>query len=118
MAAVLLVFGAVMLKERVEKSKAAKREKKELDESRYRDLVEETERRLSRVESGQVIRHQHSGSESEDELESEHVASPIHEDGAPPAYEYHGQRNTELSDESTSKEARKKKRFSFLRRGR
>ncbi|KAF7194269.1 hypothetical protein HII31_04302 [Pseudocercospora fuligena] len=118
MAAVLLVFGAVMLKERVEKSKAQKAQKKELDESRYRDLVEETERRLSRTESGQVIRHQHSGTESEDELESEHLASPVQEDEAPPAYGYHGRRPSEHEVEDVKREGRKKKRFSFLRRGR
>ncbi|KAF2165185.1 hypothetical protein M409DRAFT_56063 [Zasmidium cellare ATCC 36951] len=50
MAAVLLVLGAVAIKERVEKKKAAKRM---VDDLRYQELQAETERRLSlgRMES-------------------------------------------------------------------
>ncbi|KAF2216201.1 hypothetical protein CERZMDRAFT_81354 [Cercospora zeae-maydis SCOH1-5] len=59
MAALLVVLGGAMLAERVEKSKEKKRLKKELDEMRYQELVEETGRRLSRTDSsgGQVIRN-------------------------------------------------------------
>lgn len=74
MAAVLLVLGAVAIRERVEKSKAAK---KMNDDLRYQELQAETERRLSahRTESGEsghVIDHE--ASEEEDEV-------------PPPAYE-------------------------------
>lgn len=54
MAAVLLVVGSAMITERVQKDKEKKRLKKEHDETRYRELVEETGRRMSRTDSGQV----------------------------------------------------------------
>ncbi|EME47094.1 hypothetical protein DOTSEDRAFT_69158 [Dothistroma septosporum NZE10] len=54
MAAVLLIWGAVTIRERVEKKAEEKRMKKERDAMRYAELQKETERRLSlrRSESG------------------------------------------------------------------
>ena len=50
----LLIWGAVTIRERVEKKAEEKRAKKQLDTMRYAELQEETERRLSlrRSESG------------------------------------------------------------------
>ncbi|KAI5358102.1 hypothetical protein Slin14017_G114630 [Septoria linicola] len=56
MAAVLIVLGGAMIAERVEKSKEKKRLKKEHDDTRYKELVEETGRRMSRTESGPLVR--------------------------------------------------------------
>ncbi|KAK4505342.1 hypothetical protein PRZ48_003305 [Zasmidium cellare] len=60
MAGVLLVFGAVAIRERIEKKKASKRM---IDDLRYQELQAETERRLSlgrtgSGDSGQVVRRE------------------------------------------------------------
>lgn len=79
MAGVLLVLGAVALKEHVEKKKAAK---KMVYDARYQELQAETERRLSlgRTESGEsgVASHVIENSRSEGEEE---------EEMPPPSYE-------------------------------
>lgn len=82
MAGVLLVLGAVAVKERIEKKKAAKRM---IDDLRYQELQAETEQRLSlgRTGSGEsdgrrdVI--EHTASEEEEEEREQ--------DGVPPSYE-------------------------------
>lgn len=72
MAALILVAGAALV-EKLEKQAALKKAKKDHDDARYKELVEETERRLSlsRTESdGQVIRHESGeefGASAEDE---------------------------------------------------
>ncbi|GIZ46492.1 hypothetical protein CKM354_000961800 [Cercospora kikuchii] len=73
MAAVLIVLGGAVIAERVEKSKEKKRLKKEHDDTRYRELVEETGRRLSQTDSNQIIRH---SSVASDDLVEDDAATP------------------------------------------
>lgn len=67
-----------MIAERVEKSKEKKRLKKEHDDTRYRELVEETGRRLSHTDSNQIIRH--SSVASDDLVEDDATTPPPYEE--------------------------------------
>lgn len=85
MAAVLLIWGAVTIRERVEKKAEEKRVKKERDAVRYAELQEETERRLSLRRSGSRSRNHTVVGEVEEEAEDERwweqpaVQVPAHE---------------------------------------
>jgi hypothetical protein len=89
MAAIFIVAG-LAIADKVEKKKEAKRLKKARDEQRYRELQIETNCRLARTKSGNVIENtfiddpEHEGNvnESEEQLQSSAV-----DDAPPPAYE-------------------------------
>lgn len=98
-----------MITERIQKDKEKKRLKKEHDETRYRELVEETGRRPNRTESGQVVCHS-AGSVDEQQVvqEEEEVPSP-HDDtprteSNPPA-----QRLDQVRSQNSSHNAARKK---------
>lgn len=85
MAAIFIVAG-LAIADKVEKKKEAKRQKKANDEARYRELQIETNRRLARRESGNVIENPLIDYTEEDEEDDEYVQSAVDE-AKPPAYE-------------------------------
>lgn len=71
MAAILIAAGFAVA-EKIDKKKQAKKEKKAMDERRYRELQAETKQRLARTASGNVVPVDEDAS-SESENESEEV---------------------------------------------
>lgn len=112
MAAVLLVFAGTVLRERAEK----RRKKKESDETRHRELVEKTESRLSRNESGQEIRHHYSGTASDNDVATDQVAPPSYEDVVP-SNGAQGVGRTTAEPQGMNRSLLERKRFSFPRKG-
>ena len=84
MAAIFIVAG-LAIAEKVEKKKEAKRQKKALDEKRYRELQIETTRRLSRTQSGNVI--ENTFVENPEEAEDDDTLQKVVDDPSPPPYE-------------------------------
>lgn len=111
-----MVVGGAMVTERIAKDKEKKRLKKEHDETRYRELVEETGRRLSRTESGQVVRQ--SASSIEEQAGQRDEVPSLYNDTAevesnPAAHQSHQVR----SQDSSHNAAKKKRGFrSFFRK--
>lgn len=83
MAAILIVAG-LAIADKVEKKKEKKRKKKADDAARYRELQIETNRRLSRHESGNVIQNTY---EEQDEGYDDELQSHALDGAPPPAYE-------------------------------
>ena len=73
MAAIVIMAG-LAIADKVDKKKEQKRQKQLNDDQRYRDLQVETDRRLKRTQSGNVITEEGNEEDEEDE--------------APPSYDY------------------------------
>lgn len=89
MAALFIVAG-LAIADKVEKKKEAKRQKKALDEARYRELQIETSQRLARTQSGTIIEgafSEEDGEEHEESAADEDARKVAVDDVAPPAYE-------------------------------
>lgn len=83
--AALIVVAGLAIAEKVEKKKAAKRLKKANDEDRYRQLQIETNSRLARTQSGNIIQNTFVDEPEQDDQE-EHLHSAV-DDDSPPAYD-------------------------------
>ena len=84
MAAIFIVAG-LAIAEKIEKKKEAKRQKKAKDEARYRELQIETDKRLARTQSGNVIENE-PAEYPEEEDEEDYQQSAV-DDPSPPPYE-------------------------------
>ncbi|KAK4631064.1 hypothetical protein CLAFUW4_02697 [Fulvia fulva] len=128
MAAVLLIWGAVTIRERIEKAAEEKRAKKERDAMRYAELQEETERRLSlrRSESGnhtvvgKVVDAEEEEEEDDRWWEEPSMRVPVHEpQSQPPAAARSGgvEVRREREDAITEKKSSRRRRGikNFLR---
>lgn len=80
--AALLIVGMVALAEKIERKKEEKRQKKlAIDEARYKELQVETERRLSRTQSGTIIEYPAEDTDDDEDLRTPDSVAP------PPSYE-------------------------------
>lgn len=86
MAAIFIVAG-LAIADKVEKKKEAKRQKKARDEARYRELQIETNRRLSRTKSGNVVEDTFIENPEEPEEDENDLKQTAIDDASPPPYE-------------------------------